>query len=88
MAKKIVSGGGGGSHGAPVTFMDALVAEAKRSEPPAGSFSVADFARKTGWGVKKAHAFLMERKAAGELEGAKLTDSHGPAWYFWPARLG
>ena len=87
MAKEIVSGGGGGSIGAPVSFMDDLVAEAKARTPPEGSFSVAEFMLLPGVTMKReaALSFLGEKVEAGKLLTGKFPCRNGAVWYFWPA---
>ena len=86
MGEKAISGGGGGSDGAAVSFMDELVAEAKARTPPDGAFTVAEFMAMPGVTMKREStlSFLGEKVAAGKLATGKFPFKNGAAWYFWP----
>ena len=87
MAKTVVSGGGGGSNGEAVSFMDDLVAEAKARTPPEGAFTATEFMGYPGVTMKRGAAldFLGEKVDAGNLLTGKFPSKNGTAWYFWPA---
>lgn len=83
MAKAAISGGGGGSHGADVNILDELVATEKaRRSPPAGSFTVAQYAARAGLSVRAARDGI---KRVQNLESGIFIDGNCRTRFFWRA---
>jgi hypothetical protein len=90
MEKKTLSGGGGGSHGKAVSFLDALVAELRGTEIPLDAICAADLAERLGCSCRRALAMLDGKVKSGAYKkhfGKRPGDGHAACW-FWPARLG
>lgn len=85
MGKKVVSGGGGGSSGQPVSWADALVEEMFPAIPPHAR-TCAEILAAAGNNVTpcRMHALLKAKIKAGELtRGWGRRDGKG-VWYYWP----
>ena len=85
MAKKTVSGGGGGSNGAPVSWHDALVAELRGPEIPPDAVCVYDVMKSCGVSRCRAQRHLLDRVESGKFQRAYGTRNNRRTWFYWPA---
>ena len=85
MAKKTLSGGGGGSNGASVSWRDALVAELRGPTIPADAVCVEDLMRGIGVTRSKAQRHLQMKVESGAFRRAIGSRNNRQTWFYWPA---
>ena len=84
MAKAALSSGGGGTCGEPVSIPAWLIEKAQDLKPPAGSWTIYEFMRETGFQRKQARTVLGAELAAGRIVGKKYRlGNGGNTWYYW-----
>ena len=84
MAKKAISGGGGGSFGKGVSWHDAIVAELRRPDIPPDAIWAAKLAKTHGEKLRLSK-LLAEKEAAGELQSARGIRNGRRVRLYWPA---
>ena len=84
MAKKVVSGGGGGSVGKSVSWHDSIVAELRGPEIPPDAIWAAMLAKTHGEKLRLSK-LLAEKEAAGELQSARGIRNGRSVLLYWPA---